>query len=102
VIWPTKYAPDECAVISEVRFGVSASPPPVLPWKFCAKPQSVPEPPMSVTGVTNVTLMVRNVFAVVLTGPRSTVINGPAALLKTGVAPPLWVFHNWMRATTSV
>jgi hypothetical protein len=76
-------------VISEVRFGVSASPVPVLPWKFWAKPQFVPDPPMRVTGVTSVTLMVRKVFAVVLTGPRSTVIRGPAALVNTGVAPLL-------------
>jgi hypothetical protein len=41
-------------VISEVRFGVSANPVPVSPWKFWAKPQAVPEPPINVIGVTRV------------------------------------------------
>jgi hypothetical protein len=45
-------------VISEVRFESSANPPPVLLWKFWAKPQAVPDPPIKVTGVTKVTLIV--------------------------------------------
>jgi hypothetical protein len=45
-------------VISEVRLVSSANPPPVLLWKFWAKPQDVPEPPINVTGVTRVTLII--------------------------------------------
>jgi hypothetical protein len=48
----------EFAVISDVRFGVSANPLPVLPWKFWANPHAVPDPPISVTGVTKVTSIV--------------------------------------------
>jgi hypothetical protein len=48
----------EFAVINEVRFAVSANPAPVSPWKFWAKPQAVPDPPINVIGVTRVTSMV--------------------------------------------
>jgi hypothetical protein len=48
----------EFDVISEVRFESSASAAPVLLWKFWAKPQAVPEPPVNVVGVRRVTLIV--------------------------------------------
>jgi hypothetical protein len=75
--------------MSDVRLGVSASPPPVFPWKFWAKPQFVPEPPIKVTGVPRVTVNVMKVFAVRFCGPRSIRTTGPAALPNTGVAPAL-------------
>jgi hypothetical protein len=80
--------------MSDVRSVVSTSPLPVSPWKFWAKPQLVPEPPIKVTGLAKWTLNETNVFAVVLIDPRSAVTSGPAALLKTGVAEELWVSQN--------
>ena len=57
-IWPEAYVSPEFDVISEVRFESSANPAPVLLWKFWANPHAVPEPPINVTGVTSVTLIV--------------------------------------------
>jgi hypothetical protein len=48
----------EFEVINEVRFVSSANPAPVLLWKFWANPQDDPEPPINVTGVRRVTLII--------------------------------------------
>ena len=89
-------------MINEVRLVVSPSPAPVFPWKFWQKPHSVPGPPGMINGDARVTGIAVKVFAVRFNGPRSTVISGPEALVNTGVAAWLWLFQNWIRATTWV